>query len=253
MLDAALDLAGAGWKVLPCIPAGPKAKAPLTPNGFKDATTDPGIIRAWWEQWPAALIGVVIPEHLLVLDIDPRNGGSMAELEQALGALPDTLTSWSGRGDGGCHMWFHSPTGRLSSKKLPQGVDLKLGGRGYCIAPPSPHPATGTAYRWDGDQVACLPRRASMTLRAAAPPRALTAASTGPSGSNNAGLIRFVSEATQGQRNDRLFWAACRAFENGNDHIIDRLFDAALTIGLSDQEAARTISSAKQSAGGATQ
>lgn len=247
MLDAALDLAGAGWKVLPCIPTGPKAKAPLTPNGFKDATTEPEVIRAWWEQWPAALIGVVIPEHLLVLDIDPRNGGSMDELEKVLGPLPATLTSWSGRQDGGRHLWFRKPVGSLTSKRLPEGIDLKLGGRGYCIAPPSPHPATGQEYRWEHAPISRLPHRAIEALRA---PTAVATPHPQRSPAGADGLVEFVRASVEGERNSRLFWAACRAFETGDRFIIDKLFEAALMIGLDDREAARTISSARNSAGG---
>jgi hypothetical protein len=52
MRDAALGLAAIGWKVFPCIPFGPKAKAPYTKNGFHDATSYPGVIKSWWTKWP---------------------------------------------------------------------------------------------------------------------------------------------------------------------------------------------------------
>jgi hypothetical protein len=39
LLKSALEYAAKGWPVFPCEPQGRK---PLTPNGFKDATTDPG-------------------------------------------------------------------------------------------------------------------------------------------------------------------------------------------------------------------
>ena len=72
MLRAALAYASKfGWPVFPvhsvnesgscscgrseCANAG---KHPLTPNGFKDATTDPGQIRKLWEAYPDANIGV---------------------------------------------------------------------------------------------------------------------------------------------------------------------------------------------------
>ncbi len=37
------------------------------------------------------------------------------------------------------------------------GLDLKVGGRGYCVMPPSPHPLTGAAYRWEIHPVAAVP------------------------------------------------------------------------------------------------
>jgi len=43
LLEAALGYARRGWPVFPCKPD----KAPYTPHGFKDATTDPAAIRQW--------------------------------------------------------------------------------------------------------------------------------------------------------------------------------------------------------------
>lgn len=249
MIGAALALAAGRWEVLPCIPTGPKAKAPLLAHGHNDASSDPTTIREWWSRWPEALLGIRLPDHLLVVDVDPRNGGSLEAVNAVLGDLPETLTSWSGRGDGGRHLWFHRPSGTLTSRRLPEGVDLKIGGKGYVIAPPSLHPSTGRPYRWEHRPVAHLPITAKEALRVP-PPRPRPAPS--PQRSQNAadGLVAFVSEAAQGERNSRLFWAACRSFERGDEVTISRLFDAALELGLTDQEAARTINSARNSVGG---
>src|SRR6266550_9200955 len=73
MLGEALDLAAQGWRVLPCIPTGERAKAPLLEHGFHDATLDPTVITSWWTRWPTAMIGARVPESLLIIDIDPRN------------------------------------------------------------------------------------------------------------------------------------------------------------------------------------
>lgn len=53
MLESALEYGAAGWRVFPCdsVP-GPHAKAPLTVNGFKDATTEAQQIRTWWKSIP---------------------------------------------------------------------------------------------------------------------------------------------------------------------------------------------------------
>src|SRR5690625_809763 len=162
--DAMMYATDMGMKVLPCKPTGEQNKAPLISKGFKAASGDPEQIRSWWQQWPTALIGVVIPDHYLVLDIDPRNGGSLEALEAVTGPLPETLTSWSGRGDGGRHLWFKKPGAEISSRQLPKGVDLKSGGRGYVIVPPSLHPVTGKPYSWTGTTVADLPSQAVDTL-----------------------------------------------------------------------------------------
>jgi hypothetical protein len=159
MIDAACELPSAGWRVFPCWPAGPRAKSPLTEHGHLDATTDLELIKAWWRRWPYAMIGAAVPASYIVIDIDPRNGGSVADLESLAGSLPATLTVWSGRNDGGRHLYFRRPTGELTGSRLPTGVDMKA--RGYCIVPPSIHPATGRPYRWEHRPVAPMPYPAS--------------------------------------------------------------------------------------------
>jgi hypothetical protein len=53
-IEAALEYARGGWPVFPC---NPLDKSPVTSHSFKDATTDEAQIRAWWTQWPNAMIG----------------------------------------------------------------------------------------------------------------------------------------------------------------------------------------------------
>jgi hypothetical protein len=58
--DLALQYARAGLPVFPC---SPQSKQPCVAKreggkGFKDATTDETIIRAWWTRWPHAMIGM---------------------------------------------------------------------------------------------------------------------------------------------------------------------------------------------------
>jgi hypothetical protein len=62
-----------------------------------------------------------------------------------------------------------------------------------------------------------------------------------------AGIVRRVAEAREGERNAVLFWAACRLLERGM-HLRDvetLLIRAAVSTGLSDFEARRTITSAQ--------
>jgi hypothetical protein len=77
MLEAAWELAAAAWEVFPCKWTGPHAKAPMTVNGHLNATMDPDQIKLWWTKWPNAMIGAKVPDNYLVLDIDPRNDGSI--------------------------------------------------------------------------------------------------------------------------------------------------------------------------------
>ncbi|MEX1298644.1 MAG: bifunctional DNA primase/polymerase, partial [Desulfotignum sp.] len=68
-LDAALFYAEKGLPVFPCNASN---KRPMTPNGFKDASTDPATIKIWWENNPDAAIGIPTGEisGLVVVDID---------------------------------------------------------------------------------------------------------------------------------------------------------------------------------------
>ncbi|MBI0319823.1 primase C-terminal domain-containing protein, partial [Streptomyces javensis] len=63
------------------------------------------------------------------------------------------------------------------------------------------------------------------------------------------GLVRFVRASREGQRNDRLFWAACRAYETGaGPELAPALIEAALDTGLPPREARATVASAARSA-----
>src|SRR5262245_54518011 len=55
---------------VPIFPCRADTKAPLTPHGFKDATTNPDLIHEWWTRWPEALIGAPTGIKFVVLDID---------------------------------------------------------------------------------------------------------------------------------------------------------------------------------------
>jgi hypothetical protein len=155
----AVEYAHHGWQVFPLtgkIPAIPKHRGG---NGVLDATTDPTIIDRWWgTEYPGANIGLRLPTALFVLDIDPRHDGHLrlAELEATHGKLPVTRTVWSGRGDGGRHFYYRHPGGKLISRRLGHGLDIKTSS-GYVVAPPSIHPDSGQPYRWEHRDIARPP------------------------------------------------------------------------------------------------
>ena len=126
-----------GWRVFPIVPRG---KQPLTPNGFKDATTDVVQVQKWWDRYPYANIGLALDESTVVIDVDPRNGGVTPE------GLPETLTV--NTGGGGQHYYFRTEISGESQvqlrKTLITGVDIKTEG-GYVLLPPS---VTISDYRW---------------------------------------------------------------------------------------------------------
>jgi hypothetical protein len=129
---------------------GNPGKHPSTPHGLLDASKDQDVIRRWWQQWPAANIGLATGERsgVDVLDVDPRHYGNetLWELEREHGELPATVMSLTG--GGGCHLFFgHSP-GLKSINGFAEGLDFKTNG-GYVILPPSIH-ASGRLYEWEG-------------------------------------------------------------------------------------------------------
>lgn len=140
--DAATDYARRGWPALPIAPAG---KRPLTPHGALDATTDLDVIGGWYRRWPTAGVGIAT-DGLLVLDVDPRNGGNdtLERLVHELGALPATVTCDTG--GGGLHLYFWAVDGPLRGK-LGAGLDVKRGRGHYVLAPPSLH-ASRRRYTW---------------------------------------------------------------------------------------------------------
>lgn len=90
MLDAALQAAAAGFRVLPCRA---RSKIPHIRGWQHQATREPTEIRRWWHTWPDALVGGLVPPTLLIVDLDPRNGGSIEDLEKLCCiTIPGTLS-----------------------------------------------------------------------------------------------------------------------------------------------------------------
>lgn len=132
----------------PVFPLNGKIPAIAGGRGVLDATTDTTIIARWWGgRYQGCNIGGRVPMPVIVIDVDPRNGGleSLATLERVHGPLPETLTTISGRGDGGAHYFYRRPPGKLSHKRLGAGIDLKTSS-GYTVLAPSIHPATSKPY-----------------------------------------------------------------------------------------------------------
>jgi hypothetical protein len=127
----------------------------MTDEGFRDATTDPEVIRAWWTRHPTANIGMATGSGsgLLVIDVDLDKGGfeSLAALIHRYKEWPDTPTVRTG--GGGIHFYFRFPEDAEIrndvGRKLGPGIDVR-GEGGYVLLPPSVH-AKRRAYEWAGD------------------------------------------------------------------------------------------------------
>lgn len=118
-------------------------KTPATAHGFKDATTDAGRIRAWWERHPNANIGVPTGVRFDVIDIDlPDGPESFAQmLEDDL--IPDVHGQVS-TASCGRHLYIE-PTGDGCTTRLQPGIDYR-GVGGYVVVPPST--LGGTSWEW---------------------------------------------------------------------------------------------------------
>ena len=143
ILHAALTYASWGWPVHP-IAAG--AKKPASPHGFKDATTDPAQIRAWFENSPRLNLGLATGRSagVWVLDIDDGGAETLLDWERDHGGLPDTPLVRTG--SGGRHYFFRNPPDLVipSKVKFATGTDTR-GDGGYVVLPPS---VTEKPYTW---------------------------------------------------------------------------------------------------------
>jgi hypothetical protein len=115
-------------------------KAPLTPRGFKDATTVAKDVRGYWQKWSTANIGISTARYA-VIDVDGDEGETaLAALEAQLGALPETCEQTTPKG--GRHMLYSLPEGvTVPSTASKLGPKLDTRGKGGYIA-------TGKGYTW---------------------------------------------------------------------------------------------------------
>lgn len=167
MLAHAIEYAEQGWPVFPL-----RGKIPAIRGGrgVLDATTEVATIADWWNgRYRDCNIGIRPPEHIFALDVDPQHGGHLTidALEDEHGRLSETLTTWTGRGDGSRHLFYRRPAGKLTSTQLP-GVDIK-DHSGYLVAAPSVHPETGKRYRRVDAPIATPPPWLVELIRADAP------------------------------------------------------------------------------------
>lgn len=159
-LDDALAYAAIGWTIVPLhTPVGRDCdcrrvncpsvgKHPRITDWVRNASADVNMVQRWFEQWPAANVGIATgPESgIVVLDIDPRHGGDeeLRRLVEEHGELPWGPICYTG--GGGQHYYYRHPGGKILSRTIAPGIDCKADGGQVC-APPSVH-STGCAYEW---------------------------------------------------------------------------------------------------------
>lgn len=150
-LEYALSYVRRGWSVIPV--GGDKRPRIRSWKPYQTRLPTEDEIQEWYRQWPDAGVAIVTGKvsGLVVLDVDPRNGGdeSLKQLEAA-GKLTLLASIVSVRTQsGGMHYYFEYPKGGVMKTRpgfLP-GLDLKSDG-GYVVAPPTVVPGTDRGWIW---------------------------------------------------------------------------------------------------------
>lgn len=163
MLDSALGYAAKGWRVLPVCK---ESKRPKNRNGSTGATADRDQIVNWWNEYPAANIGIATgPESgFWVVDIDMKDGvngwqslvnvfGTRFDFDIAKYRAARTAT-------GGIHFLFRWEDGIdvHNAQGILAGVDIR-GHGGYIVAPPSARNLHGkwVEYVWKSEGTGLSP------------------------------------------------------------------------------------------------
>jgi len=280
--DSALQAASLGYPVFPLsrnkVPAIPSPHdrghrcpgytACGTPgHGVGDATTEPADVRWLFDHAPhAAGYGIACGGRLRLigLDLDRKNGVdgcvTLNQLAREHGfTIPRTVTVCTP--SGGFHLWFTGPAGvhiPNSVGRLGPGIDVR-GTRGYLVGPGSAgkggtyviHPSITepTVYP--------IPEQLLQLLLPPPAPKFRQPIRYTAHGGGRVldGLVRVIATAAEGTRNDRLFWAAAKAWAHVRDgHLAAGDVEAALVtaatgVGLGEHEAKRTIASAQKGVG----
>jgi hypothetical protein len=278
LLDAALGYAACGIPVYPVHWPGPgpggaslacscprglacdrPAKHPLLRHGVKEATTDPDRIGRWWRRWPQANLGLATGVVFDALDIDgPAGLAALPQLQEAAGLrLPGPLVATGG---GGWHHWF-TPTG-LGNRPPRDLAHVDWRGRGGCVlAPPSRH-ISGRTYRWlislDQAPLAEVPAALRALLDPNPPTTTRPARTAGPDMLGHpygrrvlAAELAAIGRATHGRRNHTLNRCAFKVYRYvaggvlSEEEVTAAFTEAALAIGLTAAETARTLASAR--------
>jgi hypothetical protein len=244
ILTETLRLVAHGLPVFPCEQT---SKRPLTPHGFKDASTDADLVREWWSRYPDALIGVPTGIRFVVVDLDLQHADAQSWYQGHRARLP--LTRMHVTRSGGRHLLF-KPTSRVgcSTSRLGPHIDTR-GLGGYVVW----WPACGLEVL-HGGALAAVPDWIIAVMQAAPevtrlPPRPVRL-SDDQAHNKLAGILRTIALAQEGERNALAFWGACRLAEMVAAGLLSQTDALALAIeaasraGLSRAEAQRTAQSA---------
>lgn len=142
LVRAALAYAEISWAVFPIT----RAKTPLAgSHGYRDASLDRRRIRELFASPDARGVAIATEaSKLVVVDVDPRNGGTETAARVLVGELPPCPINRTPRG--GLHDVFRAPVlSKIMTKAhaLGPGIDVEASGQGVIFVPPTP------AYSWE--------------------------------------------------------------------------------------------------------
>ncbi|MFE2967863.1 bifunctional DNA primase/polymerase [Streptomyces sp. NPDC059340] len=201
---------------------------------------------------PAVAVGACSgPDETRLVVVDSDRPGAIEDVASARGEQwPATMRVHTAKG---YHDYLWAPAALHLGNGLGALQDQFDGdvraGNAYVVGPGALH-ASGVLYELDDPErppVMAPPwlLRALLTK----PQRPVRQSYPRPESRSLQGLVKFVADSTQGQRNSRLFWAACRAAEAGVEDAPAVLLDAAVHAGLGEAEARSTIASAFRTVG----
>jgi hypothetical protein len=257
---AAASYINAGLRVLAL--SGKLPNTALHPRGVHSAVggtmeteDDMDELSALFEHSETTGVGIAIPKHLAVVDIDGEDGAVTWQrlVDDPFSSLAIVPVAKTGRG---LHLWFSSLLDSKNAKLGPK-LDIK-GAGGYVAAPPSQHfnedGEPDYVYTWlrhlvgpDGKLALReeLPRSIAELMRPLEEDFGLGVGPNRDRGSIT-GLVRSVRYAEEGNRNDMLAWAAMTARDTGFtfEETAPKLTKAALENGLTPEETRATLRSA---------
>ncbi len=156
-LEAALDYAQHGYFLYPiwhvnadrtcacgnrtCRTPGKHPLGILVPRGVDNATTDPQVIRLWYQRHPYANIGIALEPSGLV-SVAPDSVDWRAKFMRR--QLPETWSFRSGGGDGHEHYLYRRPEG-CPAHRICKSGEYDIMSAGGVVAPPSRH-SSGRRY-----------------------------------------------------------------------------------------------------------
>lgn len=133
--------AAAGLRIFPVKARG----APLTQHGFKDASSDPEVIKVWSRRWAHGEFGWAVPADVVVIDLDEKNGKhGLRDFRDRAGCDPrDVATPQATTPSGGRHIVYRATKAYRNLVGIEgTGIDTRTEG-GYVVLP-----SPGNGRQW---------------------------------------------------------------------------------------------------------